>query len=711
MTWRWGSVGLALVAVGCGGEGDWERPPNQPVRSEARLESFAGCEELESYIEDTAVLDMRTQLSWQGYWGGGGGGRGPDMGNGAPPPMAPGAGAPEGGEDSAGGGPGSHTGTNNQVAGVDEADFVKNDGTRIFVISGQKLYVHKSWPAASLQALSSLTLEGYPREMFLTDQNQVIVFSGIAVPLEGEGSDSKPGAGAGAPLPSDSMPAPAPGDVSIGLPWYGVNATKVTVVDVTDPTAPHVADELYLPGSYTSARRSNGTVRMLLSEYFRWPEGVRFYPDGNISSEAQFKKELQALMKKNERLIRESTLAQWLPRAWHKAPDGSKAELAYDCQQFFRSNAPTQLGFVTVATLNLEGAGALSLSNTHLLAPPGELYASEDSLYLANNHWWMWPENGQKRYSYLHKFDLRQPGEARYVGSGVVEGSLLNQFSMDEHEGVLRVATTLSTLELNDSTPWGREKLSSRVTTFREQAGLLKEVGRSVDLADEERIYSARFVGPKGYVVTFRQTDPLFTFDLSDPAHPRKVGELKVPGFSTYIHPMGDTHLLTIGQHVPEGPNDPSLPGLKLSLFDVSDMSAPTEAFTLRVASPSAWSDASYDHKAFNFFAEKGLLAIPIVEYSYAPSDYWSGFRSELRVFRVNASTGITPVGTLPMSDLYNANPYNGWTWYWSPAVRRSVMADDYVYAIGDAGVRVAHVDTLQVPLATVLHERATPSP
>jgi hypothetical protein len=711
MTWKWGSVGLALLAVGCGGEEEWERPANQPVNGAAKLESFAGCSELESYIEDTAVLQMRAELGlqeWSGGWNGGG--RGPDMGDGVPAPTVPGAGAPEGGEDSTGG-PGSHTGTNNQVAGVDEADFVKNDGTRIFVISGQTLYVHKSWPAASLQALGSLTLEGYPREMFLTEQNKVIVFSGIAVPQEDQGGDPKPdtGAGAGAPLPSDSMPAPGGG--GIGMPWYGVNATKVTVVDVADPAAPHIVDSLYLPGSYATARRSNGTVRMLLSEYFRWPEDVRFYPNVRVTSAEQHKRVIQALMKKNERLIRERTLEQWLPRAWHKAPDGSKAELAYDCRQFFRSNAPTQLGFVTVATLNLEGPGTLALSNTHLLAPPGELYASEDSLYLANTHWWMWPEDGQKRYSYLHKFDLRQPGEARYVGSGVVEGSLLNQFSMDEHEGVLRVATTLSTLQVNDSTPWGREKLSSRITTFREEAGLLKEVGRSAELAEDERIYSARFMGPKGYVVTFRQTDPLFTFDLTDPSQPRKVGELKVPGFSTYIHPVGDTHLLTIGQHVPEGPNDPSLPGLKLSLFDVSDMSAPKEAFTQRVASSSAWSDASYDHKAFNFFAEKGLLAIPIVEYSYTPSDYWSGFRSELRVFRVNASTGITPVGTLPMSDLYNASPYNGWTWYWSPAVRRSVMADDYVYAIGDAGVRVAHVNTLQVPLATVRHERAAPSP
>ncbi|MDC0712629.1 beta-propeller domain-containing protein [Stigmatella sp. ncwal1] len=705
MKWTWGSFGLALAAVGCGGgEGDWEQPANQPVRSEARLEGFAGCSELESYIEDTAVLDMRTQLSWQRRWRGGGiGGAIPDDMNTGEPPMAN-PGAPESGGGSADG-PADHTDTNNQVKGVDEADFVKNDGTRIFVISGQKLYVHKSWPAASLQALGSLSLEGYPREMFLTDQNRVIVFSGVTVAAEDSGGNS--GVKASDPDGADVAPCSP-----MGCGGYGANATKVTVVDVADPASPRIVDELYLPGFYAQARRSDGTVRMLLNETFRWPEGVRWYLEGSSStSERKWKKALQELMNKNEALIREQTLAQWLPSGWRKAPDGSKVEVQYDCQSFYRSNAPTQLGFVTVATLSLEGNNTLGLSNTHLVAPPGELYASKDALYLANSHWWWWPENGQKSYSYLHKFDLRQPGEARYVGSGVVEGTLLNQFSMDEHEGVLRVATTLSTLEMNESTPWGTQKLSSRITTFREEEGLLKQVGKSEELADGERIYSARFMGAKGYVVTFRQTDPLFTFDLSDPVHPRKVGELKVPGFSTYIHPMGETHLLTIGQHVPENPNDPSPRGLKLSLFDVSDMSKPTEAFTLRVGSSSGWSDAAYDHKAFNFFPAKGLLAIPFAEYVASSSDYWSGFRSELRVFRVNAATGFTPVGALSMSDLYNANPYNGWTWYWSPTVRRSVMADDYVYAISDAGVRVANVNTLQVPLATVQYEREIPSP
>jgi uncharacterized secreted protein with C-terminal beta-propeller domain len=195
--------------------------------------------------------------------------------------------------------------------------------------------------------------------------------------------------------------------------------------------------------------------------------------------------------------------------------------------------------------------------------------------------------------------------------------------------------------------------------------------------------------------------DPLFTFDLSDPARPRKVGELKVPGFSTYIHPLGDGHLLTIGVHMAEN-GDWRSRSLKLSLFDVTDLANPREAFTQQVGSLHGWSEALHEHKAFNYFPAKGLLAIPFTDWSSSPSgDYWSNFVSELRVFRVDPATGFTPVGAVSMTDVYQTVNYMQWSWSYSPSVRRSVMADDYVYAISDAGVRVSHVSHLAQPLAT----------
>jgi len=710
MQWmRFGSLGLALVAAGCdsGGAGEDTRlPPNVAVQQQARLSSFEKCEDLESYIEQTAITDMRAQLGWQrdmvDKWNRGGipvsGG---DGGGAAPPEVgAPtqdnGAGAPGGAPK----GPDNHTGTNNQVEGVDEADFVKNDGTRIFVVSGRKLYVHQSWPAEALKAVGTVVLEGYPREMFLSGQDRVVIFSQVSYRQEGGEGGSGPKSGGVAAADVACMPGMC-GSVNV--------ATKMTVVDVSNLASPQVVDEMYLPGGYFNARRVDGTVRVLLSDSFRWPQNIKWWPeyeDGLWQDTERLKKKYDEMIVSNAKLIREQTLAQWMPSGWRKLRDGSRVELGYDCRDFHRSNAPSRLGFVTVATLNLDSqAQETTVRRTSLVADPGEIYATQDALYMSSRHWWRYPEDGQRDHTYLHKFDTREPGVARYVASGVVEGYLLNQFSMDEHQGVLRVATTITTLREPENGfmwwGWGMGETTNRLTTFRQKGGQLEKVGQSEELAKGERIYSARFMGNKGYVVTFRQVDPLFTFDLSDPANPRKVGELKVPGFSSYIHPLGDTHLITIGVHMSEDPANWRERYMKLSMFDVSNLAQPTEVFTHQVGTAYGWSEALYEHKAFNFFPAKGLLAIPFADYSPTSGDYWSSFRSDLRVFKVDTATGFTPVGAVSMADMFRVHNYSNWTYYWMPNVRRSVMADDYVYAISDAGVRVAHVNNLQAPLAT----------
>jgi hypothetical protein len=391
-----------------------------------------------------------------------------------------------------------------------------------------------------------------------------------------------------------------------------------------------------------------------------------------------------------------------MPPGRYKRPDGTVEAVGYDCRDFHKTNAPTRPGFVTVASLDLDAQVMQAPSRTTLVTEPGEVYATASALYLATPHWWWWPEAGQADYTYVHKLDLSQPHRATYVASATVEGTLLNSFSMDEHEGVLRVATTLTKRVAEPGNDWGRLELSNRLSTYRQEGGQLKLLGQSEELAPGERIYSARFLGDKGYVVTFKQMDPLFTFDLSDPAHPRKVGELKVPGFSSYIHPLDENHLLTVGVHVAEN-GDWRSRALKLSLFDVTDPANPREAFTQLVGTAYGWSESLYEHKAFNYFPARGLVAIPFADWSSLTysGDYWSNFVSELRVFRVDPATGFTPVGAISMKDVYQTVNYNQWSYTYSPSVRRSVMADDYVYAITDAGVRVAHVNQLSQPLAT----------
>jgi uncharacterized secreted protein with C-terminal beta-propeller domain len=228
---------------------------------------------------------------------------------------------------------------------------------------------------------------------------------------------------------------------------------------------------------------------------------------------------------------------------------------------------------------------------------------------------------------------------------------------------------------------------------------------------------SSRFINDKGFVVTFRQVDPLFTFDLSDPKNVKKVGELSVPGFSTYLQPLDDTHLITIGTFVPPpdaaGHVNWQAQAVQLAIFDVSDLASPKQTFTQLVGTTGGWgfSEAQYDHKAFNYFAAKKLLAIPFADWNsnFSGDQYWYSFTSDLRVFSVDAATGFTSKGAVSVSDVYQAESGYGWMYYWTPYVRRSVMADDFVYALSDSGIRVANIADVSTPIATTRFVKYSP--
>ncbi len=699
--WRWmAALGAAALAPACGNQ-----IPAQPaVQQEAALTQFQGntaCQDLEKYIEDTAVLQMRTQIeasrdgvpSW-GWWGGFRGGFEGDVLAGTRDSAA--APSAQGSANKAT--PTDYTTTNNQVAGVDEADFVKNDGTRIFVVSGNKLYAAQSWPAAELGIRGKIELEGYPQDMFLEGTNRAVVFSSIYkwYPLSNAAGDR-----------CDSL--------SCG--YYSSNTVKVTVLDVSDLSNLRVQQEYYLPGHYTNARKVGSSVRLVLSNDFNFPSGFTWWPNTqpglfNPSGKppaAEFDK----IIAQNERLIRQQTLADWLPAASVKVA-GQTLAVPQGCAEFSKVNAPTRMGTVTVATLNLSSN---TITRTSILAEPGEVYASPTNLYIATRHWWWWPQPGQTDTTYLHKFDISNPDTAIYAASGKVDGHIVDQFSMDEAaNGAFRVVTTVNTRVADPQNPsnwWGRMETTNGLTVLQQRNGRLVKTGEVTGLAPGERVMSSRIIGDRGFVVTFRQVDPLFTFDLSDPNNPRKVGELKIPGFSTYMHPLGSNHLLTIGTYMPEpgtnGQVDWRQRALQLAIFDVSDLANPRQTHVQLVGTSSSYSEAQWEHKAFNYFDAKKLLAIPFIDWSYnytSANDYWSHFVSDLRVYGVDPVLGFTPKGAINMNDAYQVHSYYGWSWYWTPSVRRSIMADDFVYAISDAGLRVANVANLSQPIRSAMFDR-----
>ncbi len=681
MAWRAGSVVVAVALMGCGA--GKALPETLPIQQRAELLAFASCAELEQYVEDTAVQDMRSQLQLSSDSSSGIRADAPTLN----------AGAETTGKSA---GPQSYTTTNTQVAGVDEADFVKNDGTRVFVLSANTLYLNQSWPANELKTLSKLEIEGYPREMFLDEKNHLVVFSSAYTRY-----------------PMDRWPGISCLGMECGYSYS--TSVKVTVIDVADLSAPKVTQQYFLPGQYASSRRIGASVRIVTNDAFQYPAGVRWSPDyqpGLYEDKARLAAAYDALVVENEKKIRTQDLAGWMPQARRKLADGTVKELGYDCTRFHRPNAPAKLGIVSVATLNLDSPDALR--QTSIVAQSGELYASPTSLYVATRHWWWWPAPGQADHTYLHKFDITQPDDAVYVASGGVAGHIVDQFSMDEHNGFFRVATTLATRVADTQNPqnrWGRIETTNRVSVLAEQGGALNVVGQTEDLAPGERLFSSRFQGDRGYLVTFRQVDPFFTLDLSNPSAPKKVGELKIPGFSTYLHPVDAQHILAVGTYVPENNADWQQRALKLSLFDVSDFANPKEQATALVGTAYASSEALWDHKAFNYFPEKKLLAIPFTDWNPRAngSSYWSSFNTELKVFSVDPAVGITPRGAVSLKDMYQVYNANNWSYFWVPAVRRSVMADDFVYAISDAGIRVAHISNLSAPVGQVSFDRYVP--
>ncbi len=319
--------------------------------------------------------------------------------------------------------------------------------------------------------------------------------------------------------------------------------------------------------------------------------------------------------------------------------------------------------------------------------------------------------------THVHKFEFKSnPRFPNYVASGTVTGSVKDQFALDEHDGNLRIATTENrqyvttdgmyvsadfSAPTNGSPPPARPATVNHVFVLGENGPWLEEKGSVANLAPNERIYSVRFVGQRGYVVTFRQVDPLFVIDLSAPTNPTLLAALKIPGFSEYMHPLDANHLLTIGRNADSGGRQQ---GLQLQIFDVTDGTNPIVKHKLTYTGAEyGSSEAEYNHKAFTYFAEKNLLAFPY--FSYGAND--GTMRSSLELFKVEVGAGFNKLGSIDHTPLVQSNPRGYCGGYYGPSVRRGVFLENFVYSISYGGVVVKD----STDLAAAGSDLALPSP
>ena len=689
---------VALVgAIGCASS-------TQVGEYEAALRQASSCEDvLEAIkVDATAKVDLELKsFVEQEYYGWGGGRVDVDAGfpeqfeaaggtGGTPPPSAndgDGADAPSGFSD-----------TNLQVADVDEADIVKvgDEGRKLYVIRGNGFYEFDSWPASQTSKVADVEIEGGAIEMFV-DGERAVVFSNVyGIDALDDGSLCQ-GYGGG--------PEPAL-DVAEGYYHCGRSFVKTTVIDLSgDEHA--VVRELYVDGWYTSSRRHDDIVRAVVQSQMQRPATVPHlyevvysgeqYPESRDAEITLAR--MWALLAKEA--IQETTLDQWLP-VWGERVDGEVQKQAHQCADFY-SPTPGMTNYGLTQILGFDMRSDAAPAITSILGQATQVYANTEALVLAQPDWSWFERDRNSDRTAVHRFAVSATAERTpYQGSGFVPGMINDQFSIDESAGIIRIATTRTTWnhqagDAIEPQVWVPPTTDNIVTTLRLESAALEQLGQTPGLAEGERIFSARFIGDLAYLVTFRQVDPLFAIDLSDPENPTVLGELKIPGFSDYMHPLGDDHLLTIGRDIDEQTQFDR--GTALQIFDVSDPVNPALAHKALVG--DGYSEANHNHKAFNFYADKGLLAFPFVSYQ-------GDFSSTLELWDVSAEDGLSRRGAVNHSDLvvedcgqpYPVDEFYYYCGYY-PQITRGVFIDNFIYSISHGGVRVHDVDDLATTVAT----------
>ena len=486
---------------------------------------------------------------------------------------------------------------------------------------------------------------------------------------------------------------------------------------------------MYIEGSYQTARESEGTVRMVS---YGWMEidglktwldfsDYRTYWDLDWDSpkrEQIWMEVMNETIEYNDKVIDQTPLDNLLPRIHEKSGEEiithkyTESEEG-NCQNFAAASDGTGQGITSIMTLNLLEEN-FSFNADHILSNWATVYASGNVMVMAEasqSSWWFWgdEESDFQEMTNLHVFDISNPGQTDYIASGRINGTIQDQFSLSEHNGNIRVCSTTG--------QWGRwwmndpEPMLSHVFVLGLNADETEYevIGKVGDIAPDESIWSARFIGDKAYIVTFRNIDPLWTIDLSEPTNPRIIGELKIPGVSTYIHPVGDTHLLTIGIAGDDEGLDWGV--TQISFFDVSDFSNPILESELKLNpapnGENGWSyshsEATYEHKAFQYWESDGLLAIPLSTNRWVENSViedgktynYYGYEYVSKLMLINA----TPEKPL---EIYNDNidhsSYYGSRFSWdTPSIKRSIFmgGGDYIYAISEKAITAHNVLTM----------------
>ena len=623
--------------------------------------------------------------------------------------------------------------TNVQVKGVDEPDFVKNDGKYIYVVKNEyssgsgynpfgsgsagKIKIIDAYPAEQMKQAGEVSIDGTVSDIFIYN-GKLVVFGSIYVPFY--------------------YPRALSADVRcldcVMPPYYSQNFAFMRVYDISDASAPKLLKRIEVKGDYKDARMIDGKVYAVFSDYASYaypvplyrvdgndrqvaPSEINYfdYPDSSYNYNIFTSVDLNDLSKAEGRKVVLMGASQNLFVSQENMYVTFTSYDYYDPQwkiynevfaPYFDSATKKKMAEIDAMNISgwrkekLKSEQALYFIQDKIFNPldlsvdatlRDELTSKLQEKQSESTDQYRSVENTE-----VHKFAL--DGSFTYKGQASVMGHVLNQFSMDEYNGYFRIATT-------SGNTWDSKNPSSNNVYVMDSG--MNVVGKLGGLAQGESIYSARFMGNRAYLVTFKKIDPLFVVDLSVPADPQVLGQLKIPGYSDYLQPYDETHIIGLGKDAQaaegENQNFAWYQGVKLSLFDVSDVAHPKETASYEIGDRGTDSYALQDHKAFLFSKEKGLLAIPVLLAKIDPLKYPNGvpastygdyvFQGEY-VFDVSLERGFVLRGTVSHASSSELAK-SGYYWYSSASVKRALYMDNTLYTVSDMYVKANDLGTL----------------
>jgi inhibitor of cysteine peptidase len=696
----------AILATGCMGT----PAITQPVSSE--LKKFNSTAEIEQYISDSMAANQqdgyyRTMVPTAG--------------------ISTGLNVPQSSEQAKGSisvpaafpGAVDYSHTNIQVAGVDEPDIVKNDDTYIYTISGSTLAIIDAYPAAGASVISKTELSDTPRDLFVSGNRLVLFTTGTETSeYTTEPATSGPVVGKVMPMPPIRSTTPS---------------THAIVYDISDRKNPRVLKDYSIDGDYTDARMIGSTVYMVTREqiypyygdhvvvpvlregtttvvrpdvwYFNNPETqYTFTTITSFDAASGNQKDAQTYLlgSGNTLYVSEDAMYVTYPR-YHPVIYSQGGRELVAPQRVAIGGGMGTSGSAGVAT----APDAPVSSAAKIAVPPAVIPADFNSLTDAQRQSILdglrtaeqdaiRRQEADQTSTVVHKIGI-QDGRITYIGKGEVPGTLDNQFSMDEYNNNLRLATTSSV-----STPSGQYTYNNIYVLD----GKMTTIGSLTHIAEQESIYSTRFIGDRLYMVTFKRIDPFFVIDLANPQNPKILGKLKIPGYSDYLHPYDATHIIGIGKETTA--NDwggVSVSGVKLALFDVTDVANPKQIDKVQIGDAGSDSAALTDHHAFLFDKAKNLLVIPVRAVTaspavkgdiyYNPQQVWYG----AYVFGLTPQTGFTLRGTVQHGTGDNGYYYYGGS---TSDVKRSLYIGNVLYTMSPKQIKANSLDDINTTLATI---------